>query len=76
MTGRRAPKGKRGVGPSGQPPVAAPARSVPDYPCTECGGDAFFGYTADKPTDWNGAVQVGERLCSRCAAKRGVSFFR
>lgn len=42
-----------------------------EYPCTECKGDAFIGYTAKKKGDWGGLVQPGERLCTRCFQKRG-----
>ncbi len=48
-------------------------KSPPSYKCTECGGDAFIGFTK-----WSGPdgeiVSKNERLCSRCLAKRGIQF--
>ena len=41
------------------------------YLCTECGGDAYIAYSADKNGDWGGLVKVGERVCTRCFRKRG-----
>ena len=47
-----------------------------DYPCTECGGDAFIGYSANKKETWDGKVKPGERLCTSCFQKRGgMNFF-
>ena len=43
----------------------------PKYPCTQCGKDAFVGYTAHKKGDWGGVVKKGERLCTGCFKKRG-----
>jgi hypothetical protein len=40
------------------------------YPCTECSGDAFLGYSARKKSGWGGAVKKGERLCTACFRKR------
>ena len=51
-------------------PKCAPAKE-PEYPCTDCGGDAFIGYSANKEADWNGKVKIGERLCTACFQKRG-----
>lgn len=45
------------------------------FPCTNCGGDAFIGYGANKPGDWGGKVQPGERLCTRCFQGRGGENF-
>jgi hypothetical protein len=50
--------------------------SEPEYPCTECGGDAFIGYGSDKEDCWQGKVKKGERLCTQCFQKRGgINFF-
>jgi hypothetical protein len=38
-----------------------------EFACTECGGDAFLGYSEG----WNGKVTKGERLCTYCFRKRG-----
>jgi len=43
----------------------------PEYPCTQCGHDAFIGYTSSKKADWDGKVKPGERLCTECFQKRG-----
>ena len=48
---------------------------TPEFPCTECGGDAFIGYCANKKGDWGGKVNPGERLCTRCFQKRGGGNF-
>ena len=46
------------------------------FPCTQCRGDAFVGYTASKEHgDWGGLVKIGERLCSRCFQARGGVVF-
>lgn len=58
---------------------------TPEYPCTECKGDAYIGYVPEtisrgknkgkqKP-GWNGKVLPGERLCFSCGRKRGIKFF-
>ena len=46
--------------------------SSPEYPCTECGGDAFIGMSGWSEAD--GSVMIGkkERLCLPCARNRGV----
>ena len=44
---------------------------VYEYPCTECGGDAYIGYMAKKGSDWGGLVYCGERLCTACFKRRG-----
>lgn len=47
-----------------------------EFPCTECGGDAFVAYAAGKKNDaWNGKVKRGERLCTACFVKRGGQRF-
>lgn len=47
--------------------------SIKQYPCTECGADATLGLSG-----WSGpdgqAIGKDERLCGRCAAKRGISW--
>lgn len=43
----------------------------PEFPCTQCGGDAFVGYSANKGSDWDGKVKIGERLCTSCFQSRG-----
>jgi hypothetical protein len=40
------------------------------YPCTDCSGDAFLGYSAKTKRDWGGKVKKGERLCTACFRKR------
>ena len=46
-----------------------------EYPCTECGGDAYIGMS-----NWSesatGKVIIGkdERLCNRCAKKRNIEW--
>ena len=46
-----------------------------EYPCTECGGDAFIAYSAKKNGDWGGLVKPGERICLPCGKRRGINFF-
>jgi hypothetical protein len=46
-----------------------------EFPCTECGRDAYIGYTAGKTGDWDGKVKPGERLCTSCFTKRGGANF-
>ncbi len=51
------------------------ARSVEgssyEYPCTDCGGDAYVGLSG-----WRGPegeiISKNERLCLRCGRKRGI----
>lgn len=55
------------------------------FPCTECGGDAYIGYSSETITrgknkgkqksTWDGKVQPGERICLSCGRKRGITFF-
>lgn len=45
--------------------------TVDGHPCTECGGEAYMGYTANKTSDWGGLVKNGERLCDKCFRRRG-----
>ena len=53
-----------------------PVVRQPKYPCTECSSDAHIGFSA-----WlkggNGTVVIrdDERLCLKCAKKRGIEFF-
>lgn len=51
----------------------AEGTALPEYPCTQCGGDAYVGFT-----DWLGpdgqVIDKAERLCSRCAKERNVSW--
>lgn len=47
----------------------------PEYPCTECGGDAFVGYASNKKSAWGGLVKKGERICTRCFQRRGGNNF-
>jgi hypothetical protein len=48
-----------------------------EYPCTDCGGDAYIGYPAGrrKTESWGGLVKKGERLCLACGRRRGIKFF-
>lgn len=50
-----------------------PVERPREYPCTQCGGDAFLAYTAgEEPgADWGGRVKRGERICLRCFRSRG-----
>lgn len=45
-----------------------------EFPCTECGCDAFIGYS--NWIDRTGAkiIKDKERLCTKCARKRNISF--
>lgn len=55
----------------------------PDFKCTECGGDAWIAYSPntikrgkDKGKEvpgWDGKILPGERICTSCAMKRGIS---
>lgn len=47
----------------------------PEYPCTECGREAFIGYGAREDADWGGKVKIGERLCTSCFRRRGGEDF-
>jgi hypothetical protein len=56
--------------------VVAPAvacSSSFEYPCTECGGDAYIGMS-----NWSGPegqiIGKDERLCNRCAKKRNLEW--
>jgi len=43
--------------------------------CTECGGDATFGYsdcTASSPSESVQKIGADERLCMECAKRRGL----
>jgi len=53
--------------PKWTPKAAKPIRAEKKYPCTQCGEDAYLGYTGG----WDGAVKEGERLCTRCFKRRG-----
>lgn len=46
----------------------------PKYRCTDCGGDAFVGYSNVACAD-EVLVRKDERLCLRCCKKRGVPDF-
>lgn len=68
------PKGKQGDRPVKRP-RATPESVVQaprEYRCTQCGGDAFMGYSAGtgRHSDWGGRVKKGERLCRPCFARR------
>lgn len=54
-----------------------PENKKPEYPCTDCGGDAYIGYAAgkEKNSDWNGLLKKVERLCTGCFKKRGGKKF-
>lgn len=45
-------------------------RQVYQYPCTECGENAFLGYISRNTRNWRGIVKKGERLCTACFNKR------
>ena len=45
-----------------------------EFPCTDCGGDAFIGVSGWKKHD-KYIIKKKERLCLKCAAKRGVYIF-
>jgi hypothetical protein len=49
-----------------RPPIVKPVAAASKYPCTQCGGDALVGFVANKPGDWYGKINVGERLCTGC----------
>lgn len=53
------------------------SKSIYEFPCTECGGDAIIGYCCGKSKNdnWGGLVKNGERLCLSCGKKRGIDFF-
>ena len=55
----------------------APVKNVQlAYPCTDCGRDAFIGYTSGKgDLSWDGKIKKGERVCLPCGRKRGIKFF-
>lgn len=40
------------------------------YPCTDCGGDAYFGYSNWKDASGRVIIEKKERLCQRCFEKR------
>lgn len=52
-------------------PTQSP-KSHYEFPCTECGGDAFIAAVR-----WDGENKIREyeRLCSSCGNRRGVSSF-
>jgi len=56
--------------PTVPPPKASPSF---EFPCTECGGDAYIGLS-----DWIGPdgqiIDKDERLCTRCAKKRNIEW--
>ena len=75
--------GRRGLPGGESTPASAPSSDTldpvvrqPKYPCTECSSDAQMGFSA-----WlkggNGTVVIrdDERLCLKCAKKRGIKFF-
>jgi len=63
-------------GKAARPDTSGPGTSPHEYPCTQCGGDAFIGYSASrKHGNWNGKIKIGERLCTPCFQKRGGERF-
>ena len=51
--------------------MTEPAKPVYEYPCTECGDDAYVAVGRSWTDDGGEIVKKGERLCGGCAAKRG-----
>lgn len=48
-----------------------------EYPCTECKGNAYVGYSHWRRSDRKKPfIKKGERLCLSCAKKRGVTFWK
>ena len=45
-------------------------KPTPEYPCTECGGDALMGFTGWRNRDGEVTIKEDERLCNRCAKER------
>ena len=53
-----------------------------EFKCTECDGDAFIAYSpatirrgknkGQERPGWDGKILPGERICTRCAMKRGL----
>lgn len=44
----------------------------PEYPCTDCGGDAEVGFSDWRSREKGQVVGKDERLCMCCAKKRGI----
>ena len=42
-----------------------------EYPCTDCGGDAFVGFSGWIGPSGN-VIGEEERICPSCAKKRGI----
>ena len=50
---------------------AAPCSALVEFPCTECGGDAYVGMSSLGESSGRVLIRKGERLCMRCAKRRG-----
>lgn len=44
-----------------------------EYPCTECGGDAFVGMSNWRDQANKQVIGANERLCPACSRRRGIS---
>jgi hypothetical protein len=43
-----------------------------EFPCTECGADAYLGMSDWRDSDGSQIIGKHERLCLRCSSKRGI----